>query len=175
MKICQRFFFAHLEIFECSTTVSLFLDCPFVFRSSWHRQLNFLSPSTAVGTNALLSKMHSKLVAQTRYDIARENRLHLTAVARDRDLEDFLQSFQLLSDSGRHGPSEMENTAMENRPTEKHPHATKTPIKIAMRLDPWSGDFEIIQAGFIQCQCDNEAGRGYPCYQRELIHGNHVF
>lgn len=60
--------------------------------------------------------MHSKLVAQTRYDIAREKRLHLTAVAPDRDLEDFLQSFQLLSDSGRHGPSEMENTAMANRP-----------------------------------------------------------
>ena len=35
--------------------------------------------------------------------------------------------------------------------TEKHPDATKTPIKIAMGLDPWSGDFEIIQAGFIQC------------------------
>ena len=73
-----------------------------VFRASWHRQLKFLPPSTHGCCDQCASfkdafKTCGPGNLQARYDIAREYRLHLTAVARDRDLEDFLQSCQPLS------------------------------------------------------------------------------
>ena len=93
-----------------------------VFRASCRRQLKFLPPSThgrcdqcAPFKDAFKTCGPQNL--QTRYNIAREYRLHLTA-ARDRDLEDFLLSSWVLRhrDSGRDGPREMENTATANRP-----------------------------------------------------------
>lgn len=93
VMICQRVFFPTWKSSNAPPQSVYFWN---VFRASCRRQLKFLPPSThgrcdqcAAFKDAFKTCGPQNL--QTRYNIAREYRLHLTA-ARDRDLEDFLLS-----------------------------------------------------------------------------------